>query len=281
MISITSTWPEYFRNSDEGLGTTYERFILHRYFEKLRKQFLVESVVEVPSFGMTGISGINSMWWAKKGINVTVVDERGDRLECIRKVWQGVSLRAEFVQSDNCGSLPFETGAFDMGWNFASLWFVPDLTAFLEELTRITRKVVFICVPNRLGMGYISRRMLGDRCEGLHYENIRPGRIKAAMRRLGWRVSDEGFLDVPPWPDIAMKKEDLLKKFGLGRVADRICPKGGNGSCILDYYGGRNEEMDKSFLKYAFLEESSWVFKRFWAHHCYAIFAPRRPATSR
>ena len=33
LLSILDTWPTYFENMDEGLGTTYERFILHRYFE--------------------------------------------------------------------------------------------------------------------------------------------------------------------------------------------------------------------------------------------------------
>ena len=273
MISITSNWREYFHSFDEGLGTTYERFILHGYFKKMRKEFLVESVIEVPSFGMTGISGINSMWWAMQGADVTVVDDQQERINYIKKVWQDTSLEADFIQCPNYSALPFKDNAFDLSWNFASLWFVPDLTDFLKELTRITRTVVFICVPNRLGLGYICRRTLGaDHSEGLHYGNIRPGRIKAVMRRLGWGVSEEGFLDIPPWPDIAMKKEDLLKKFGLRRLAGRICQRGGSGACILDYYSDKKKNLENEILGYAFLENSPWVVKRFWAHHEFLIF---------
>jgi hypothetical protein len=56
---IDNNWKQYFEDFDEGLGTTYERFILHRYFEKIQSTCSIESVLEVPSFGMTGISGIN------------------------------------------------------------------------------------------------------------------------------------------------------------------------------------------------------------------------------
>ena len=66
MLLINSIWKKYFNNRNEGLGTTYERFILHRYFESIKNRYSIQSVIEVPSFGMTGISDINSMWWALK-----------------------------------------------------------------------------------------------------------------------------------------------------------------------------------------------------------------------
>ncbi len=64
MPFIDVSWPDYFRTRHEGLGTVYERFMLQRIFEQLHRSIGVRSLVEVPSFGMTGISGINSLWWA-------------------------------------------------------------------------------------------------------------------------------------------------------------------------------------------------------------------------
>lgn len=274
MISIAANWKTYFKDHDEGLGTTYERFILHRHFERIKERFSVRSVVEIPSFGMTGISGINSMWWALQGIPVTVVDDNKERIDLIKSVWIDAKLNADCLyQSSQKTSMPFADKAFDMGWNFASLWFVPDLDFFLKELTRITRNVIFICVPNRLGLGLLSRRMLRkDDDSGLYFRNIIPGRIKKTMVSLEWKVSDQGFLDVPPWPDIAMKKEDLFQKIGMKGFADKFMDKRDGGMCVLDHYSGKSGEMEKEILKYAFLENSPWVVRRFWAHHEFFIF---------
>ena len=38
-LEIINTWQSYYDHFDEGLGTTYERFILHRYFEHLRDKY--------------------------------------------------------------------------------------------------------------------------------------------------------------------------------------------------------------------------------------------------
>ncbi len=57
-------WKYYFETLHEGLGTTYERFVLHGYFNRIQDQYGVKTVLEAPVFGMTGISGINSVWWA-------------------------------------------------------------------------------------------------------------------------------------------------------------------------------------------------------------------------
>ena len=54
------------------------------------------------------------------------------------------------------------------------------------------------------------------------------------MEELNWRIEETGYFDVPPWPDIAMKKEDLLRNLGLKWVADRLKSKGNDGLCILD-----------------------------------------------
>ncbi len=276
MLSITSTWRQYFENPHEGLGTTYERFILHRHFKAIKEQYSVGNVVEIPSFGMTGVSGINSMWWALNNVPVTVVDGVTERLELIRKVWSSAKLEADFVYHPNDdATLPFGNESFDMSWNFASLWFISELDPFLGELTRITKKVIFICVPNRLGLGYASRFFLQkDDDSNLFLNNIIPGRIKKIMLNRGWKVSGQGFLDVPPWPDIAMKKEELLQKIGLTGLANRMRTDESDPLCILDYYSGKKANMESEILKYALLENSPWIIKRFWAHHWYAIFSP-------
>jgi hypothetical protein len=100
-------------------------------------------------------------------------------------------------------------------------------------------------------------------------------KIKEIMLKLKWQVEEQGFLDIPPWPDIAMNKEDLLQKIGLKWLAKRLKSKEENYICILDYFSGKKKDMDKEILRYAFLEDSLSVFQKFWAHHQYLIFTPR------
>lgn len=256
---------------DEGLGTTYERFVLHRYFEKIRKTYAVESVLEAPSFGMTGISGINSMWWAYSGKKVVIADDHVDRMLMAKKVWEATSMSASFVCCKHESLwLPFGDGCFDMSWTFASLSLKPNLINFLSEIVRITKKVIFIVMPNTSSATAFC-------CSGPgHNDTVRPEGIVDIMANLHWSVDEKGFLDAPPWPDIAMKKEDLLRRIGLERLADRLQARKYNPICILDYYKGLRPNMEREFLKYGFLENLPKFLKRFWAHHWYIILVPKK-----
>jgi hypothetical protein len=275
-LHILNNWKGYFSRRSEGVGTTYERFILHRYFRKIDDAFNVNSVLEAPSFGMTGVSGINSMWWAKQGVQVTVLDDERERVRLINDVWREVSLKPEvLLVKEDYAILDFPDKSFDLGWNFASLWFVKRPEAFLRELTRVSRKAVFICVPNRASI-FNRFRLNSDNNNGhLFMENINPRKIKALMSVMKWDLREEGFLDCPPWPDIAMNKEELLKNIGMKAMASRMESDKDNYLCILDYFSGKKPEMEKEILKHAYLEDIPEILKRFWAHHRYFIFTPQ------
>ena len=210
ILSILDTWESYFETMDEGIGTTYERFILHRYFEKLKREYDIKSLLEVPSFGMTGVSGINSLWWAKNGLKPVVVDTNSSRIEKSRSVWNSLHYPVEFQYIDDLHTLPFDDKAFDLTWNFASLWFVPDLEKFFKELQRVTKKVLFICVPNHNGFGYIARNLFQkEKIEGFYQDNIIPKNFMHILETLNMKIKKSGYLDIPPCPDIAMKKDDM------------------------------------------------------------------------
>ena len=276
-LAIVDIWKDYFKDHHEGLGTTYERFILHRYFEKIKNHYSIRNILEVPSFGMTGVSGINSLWWSAHDTAVTIIDNDRDRLQHIEKVWKDIPLKSEFVYNKNFYSLPFDNDSFDLCWNFAALWFVPDLRRFLEELSRVTRKAIFICVPNKWGLGYITRFAIRKAQDiNLNLDNIQPDIILKIMNQMEWHCIEKGYFDVPPWPDIAMKKEDLLSKFGLSWILNKRDSAPEERMCILDYFNGSKKNMESDIIKYALLENAPHLFKIFWAHHSYFIFAPSR-----
>jgi hypothetical protein len=272
MAFIETDWEHYFSDTHEGLGTTYERFVLHRYFERFRAAYAVERVLEAPSFGMTGVSGINSMWWAARGASVTVLDDNARRVNLIRRIWAQGDLPVHCFCVETFGDLPLQDGSIDLSWNFSALGFLKNPEACLAEMARITRRAIFICIPNERNLA----RNLHDLANG-NDSPVRsnPRHIEAVLNALGWQAVERGFLDVPPWPDIAMKKEDFIQKIGLGRFLRRPDPSRLKRLCILDYFRGLEPAMESRLMRYSLLEGAPALLKMLWAHHRYLLFAPR------
>lgn len=267
---ITNIWRQYYINPYEGFGTTYERFVLHRYFDMLKTRYGVKNVLEAPSFGMHGISGINSLWWAQQGADVTLVDQSPERVEAVQKVWRDTGLPAHMVcQSPESALLPFSDRTFDVSWNFAALWHVKDAETYLRELARVTRTAIFLCVPNQHNICWALRPHDSN---DYYVDNINVDWIASCLTEHNWRLVETGFFDVPPFPDIAMKKEDFLKRLGMERVAKWMEKKEASGSCILDHFTGRSPAMERQVMKFGFLEHAPAWFKRLWAHHRFLLF---------
>ena len=220
---------------------------------------------------MTGISGINSFWWASKGVKVAIVDQSAERLEAIQNVWSEAGFSADFTyQPPDSATLPFADNSFDLAWNFAALWHIKDGHTYLNELARVTRKALFICVPNQQNVCWVLRPHDASEYE---LKNIDTDWIGSSLIVRGWRLVKTGFFDVPPWPDIAMKKENMLKAVGLGGLLKAEAGENGNskGLCILDYFSGRTPGMEKEMMRYGVLEQSPNWIKKFWAHHRYLV----------
>ncbi|PID58308.1 hypothetical protein CSB45_04375 [candidate division KSB3 bacterium] len=276
-MHVHSAWKQYFTHYHEGLGSTYERFMLHRIFKEISDQQAIEHVLEAPSFGMTGVSGINSLWWAARKKHVTLLDDNRERIECIRGVWQALSFDLDILYHPFASKaiLPFDDQSFDMAWNFAALWFVPDLEQFLAEVTRISRKVVLLCIPNRENIFHLIRMRSPDMKKSVYVDNIHVAKIAAIMTKMNWKLDKQAYFDIPPWPDIAMNKENMLQKIGLGRLARRLERENDRAPlCILDYFRGNAPNMEREILRYALLENAPRVFARLWAHHQFLLFSP-------
>ena len=77
------------------------------------------------------------------------------------------------------------------------------------------------------------------------------------------------------WPDIPMKKEDLLKKAGLGFLIreKKNQDQPANVTNILDFFNGSKPDLEQQYFKYAFLEKAPFPIKQLWGHHRYFIFS--------
>jgi SAM-dependent methyltransferase len=269
-------WKKYLKDWNEGLGVVYERFVLNDYLDKLVDNFDIASVLEAPLYGMAGVSGINSVRLAERGCEVTLVDDNKERLAGITEIWRQLALTATFIHHQDFGQLPFDDNSFDLAWEWAGLWYLPDAEALLRELVRVSRRLVFVAMPNNLQVGYLMRKYVIDRdfFPNVDEKWVQMGRIKKTLKTTGLTFVDEGVLDVPPWPDTVMPAAEVLKRLGIRskKLNDQFTGDGWSWS-TMDYYLGEQPELRDKVMKYAWLDHAPlpWQLKTIWAHHRYVL----------
>jgi hypothetical protein len=282
-MTAAPVWRRYLTDYNEGLGLVYERFVLNDFLMNLYRGYDLRDVLEAPLYGMAGVSGINSVILADAGCRVTLVDDNPERLEGVARIWKELDLPATFVPHSPMTTLPFADRQFDLAWNWAALWYLPDAGATLRELVRVSRRLVFVAMPNPVQVGYIVRRRLVEpgffKTVDESWTNMRL--IKRTLEAQGADIVAEGVLDVPPWPDTVMPAADFLKRVGIRskRLESRFTGQGWTWS-TMDYYLGRAPNLRDRVMRYAWLDRLPlpWRLKSVWAHHRY-VLGVRRDAS--
>lgn len=277
-IPIINDWEKYYQNPHEGLGSSYERVVLNDLILATAKKHGVKTALESPSFGFTGISGINLMALADSGVKVTLQDNDSRRLELIQQLWNRLERPLQTELNPDFRGLKHPDKAFDLSFSFSALWFVPDLKTFLAELSRVTAKVIFISVPNRSGLGY--KLQLRDynpqKYPELKLSHIDPASIISILGKLGWKLESSGYFDCPPWPDIGMTKEEFLGKWLGIKPASKVKEpeKAQKYLSILSHYEGNDPDFEKRMRKLQWFEKiAPNPFKKIWAHHLRLVFS--------
>jgi hypothetical protein len=278
------TWKRYLTDYNEGLGLVYERFVLNDFLSALRQEYGLESVLEAPIFGMAGVSGINSVAFAQAGADVTLVDEHAERLAAVERIWDELALKAHFVHHTNWSELPFPDDAFDLTWNWAALWHLSDGSPdgryrpgnLLRELVRVSRRVVFVAMPNRVQVGYLLRKYVLERdfVDYVDEEWADIGRVRRVLEDAGLRIVSQGVLDVPPWPDTVMPASEVLERLGIRskKLEGQFSGESWQWSTMA-YYLGQQPELYDRVMSYAWLDRAPipWRVKAVWAHHRYVV----------
>ncbi len=287
-IPIIENWRKYFTDPHEGLGSSYERIVLNNKLIDVINEFGIFDILETPSFGFTGVSGINSMGIASLGCSIHLEDHDLERLALTESIWRDSERNATFKFNQDYLNLDYGDNSFDLLWNFSALWFVKDLNQFLAEATRIARKAIIFCVPNQTGLGFIMQKSDSSQTASrqIIIENINPRRITRLMRKIGWELREKSYIDCPPWPDIGMNKNEFLAKYCmLCRLRRKLCPlpntpsAGGESESrrisILDYYQGKDRQFAERMMQYYFFEKHlPKPLKKYWAHHIYLLYTP-------
>ncbi|HMR65314.1 MAG TPA: class I SAM-dependent methyltransferase, partial [Anaerolineae bacterium] len=223
-----------------------------------------------------GVSGINSVRFAERGCELTLVDSDWERLQGVTRIWTRLNLKANFVWHGDFCQLPFADNTFDLAWEWAGLWYLPNAEQLLRELARVSRKLILIAMPNKLQVGYLMRKYLIDRdfFPTIDERWVDLDRIKRVLHDSGVLIIDEGVLDVPPWPDTVMPAAEVLKRLGLKskKLNDQFTGEGWRWSTMA-YYLGQEPDLRERVMKYAWLDHAPvpWQLKTIWAHHRYVL----------
>lgn len=271
-------WKHYLNDYNEGLGLVYERFVLNDFLLELKEQHEINTVLEAPLFGMAGVSGINSVALAQNGCQVTLLDDDGERLEGVQRIWRELALPVNLLQVRRWGRLPFADDTFDLAWEWAGLWYLSDAEALLRELARVSRGLVFVAMPNRWQVGYFMRKLLLDpgffAQIGQREGWTDMGLVRDVLERAGLEIIAQGVLDVPPWPDTVMPADQVLRRLGIRsqRLQKQFTGQDWQWSTMA-YYLDQQPDLRERVMRYAWLDHAPlpWQAKAIWAHHRYLI----------
>ena len=273
------TWRRYLTDYNEGLGLVYERFVLNDFLENLRQRHRIQSVLEAPLYGMAGVSGINDVIFARRGVQVTMVDDTPERVEGVQRIWRDdlqLPVNLVNIPPDGWGRLPFADRSFDLTWEWAGLWYIADPAGLLRELVRTSRNLVFVAMPNNIQVGYWIRKLVIDReFFATHDESWTDiGRIRRILEEAGVEIIGQGVLDVPPWPDTVMPANEVLKRLGIRsrQLEAQFTGEGWTWSTMA-YYLGEQPDLYDRVMQYAWLDHAAlpWQVKSIWAHHRYLL----------
>ncbi len=267
-------WKEFFFESNEGMGTLYDRVILEKFFNLFVKKYNIKNTLDCPSFGMTGFSGINSIYLASKGVQVTVCEDNPERLNWIKKLWNNIGLDAEFILVKNWSDLPFNNRYFDLVWNLSSLWYLKeyDISAPIKELGRVTKRCLFICTHNKNQLFYPVWKMIEPDFIRHIKEEYSDEKILAKIldnALLDFNIYDEGYFVTTPWPGIILKKDQLLNNHNnkINKYLEI------NNIKLPEYVDHlNNPKLNNKIQRMMFLESLPNPVKKYWAHLKYWIF---------
>jgi hypothetical protein len=205
------------RREREVFGVTYDRYVLLQLQRILTHELKLRSVVEMPSHGAKAAGSLYSIGFALAGCDVTLVNPEPEMLSA----WTDLGLedRLRTVEEADSSSTRFDSGQFDLSWNFVTWTELADPQVYLREMRRISRSHVLLITCNNVQPGYPWHRLL-HRLYGFPWTHgqVRYNyvwTVRRLFREAGLRVREYGAIDTPGWPDPSGPRDIRLhRRFG-------------------------------------------------------------------
>ena len=203
---------------DTGLGTTYERIAVARLMARLADRYSISKVLEGPTDGITGISGLNSVPLARAGASVELVLGDPDEVALAERAWEtlGLSDRVTIRATDG-DSLGVEPRSYDLVWNFNSLPQVASADALLDEMCEASSRFVMVFVSNTWNYGFpihrLHHKVAGEPWSHGDISVMNTGAVASKLADRGFKVVERLLVDTPWWPDIDSPIEEVAATF--------------------------------------------------------------------
>lgn len=273
-------------DKDTGLGTTYERIAVARMLEDLASRYTIESVLEGPTDGITGIRGLNSVPLAQRGARVELALGDVDELALAEAIWSDLGLSDRLTTKPAPdGSLDAAPGSFDLVWNFNSLPQAADAEALVRQMCGASRRYVLAFVSNTWNYGFPVHRLhhvaAGEDWSHGEIAAMDTKRIAKALSRNGFSIVERLLVDVPWWPDIDSPIEEVAATFlpflrGLASGSKRLESHTWTRENLPYFEPERRASLERALSRHAVIERASWCpLRLFFAHHR-GILAERR-----
>lgn len=223
---IERNLPSMAKDFDEGIGIGSERYFVEKIIQKILKRDKIKSVLEAPADGLMGIPGMNSVYFARAGADVTLGSPSKALLDNAKIFWQKLGLEDKFSSQVCAEDFSFaKDNSYDLIWNYCTFeHFDPEL--LLSEMKRVSKKYVVIFTQNIWNWGYPIHRRYHKK-HGMEWDHgythlMKMGSLKKAFKEQGIKIVMKGTVDAPPWLDtFDMHTRGLGKKmFNKNAAAD-------------------------------------------------------------
>lgn len=262
------------RDMDEGIGTVYERILIDEYLRGLQVNRGIQSVLESPADGVTGVPGAMSLEFARNGGMVALTNPVQGMLDCARQVWERENIvdRAKFVHCE-VDSTPFEDNSFDLVWNYCMFERFSDPSPLVAEMKRVSRRYVMLMTQNFYNFGTPFHKIYHgisamEWDHGYGRQMTMPA-IRRALLDQGMQIEEEGEIDIPPWVDTW----DMPLRGAVKQILATVGKKW-EWKIDSDNKNSGNGKASSSKLVHLFrdieLNLPRW-FRRFQAHHLFIL----------
>jgi len=253
---------------DEGIGTSYERSIISASLVRLGKRYNVRTVLEFPCDGIAGLLGVNSLIFSRKNCDVVLCNPVERLLLLSKTVWRklGWAEKANFVLTSEDVKLPFPDESFDLVWNYCMFERYVDPTALIEEMSRVSRKLVLVMTQNWRNWGTGPHRLYhlikGRIWDHGYKRHMEMSGLKEFIEKANLQIVNFGGIDIPPIIDTW----DLPIRGALKAIL-KAAAKEWSWKMTL-----QESEKSKLLDLFTFLEDNlpKW-FKDYQAHHLYIM----------
>lgn len=190
---------------DEGIGIASERYFIADMEKRFAKKYHIKSVLEAPSDGLMGIPGMNSVYFAREGIDITLSSPSEKLITNAKKFWKKLDLskKIKFV-IDSDYKYPFKKNSFDLVWNYC-IFERFDEDFLLPKMIDISKKWVLIVTQNRFNWGYPIHKnyhkKLGMKWDHGYPKLMDMRYLTKLFNKYNLEIVEKGCIDVPPWLD--------------------------------------------------------------------------------